>query len=266
MNRLVVLTGAAGDIGAAAARELAADGWSLVLCDHPSQHESLGSLRASLPDLPGNAGRSISTAEFDVTDAAAVADAFARIEADLGTPLAVFNNAGIQGQFARIDEYPVEDARRVFDVNVIGVFNVLHTAGRLMINGGAGGSFVNSASMAGVSGPPNMAPYGASKAAVIALTKSAAKDLAPFAIRVNSISPAFIGPGRMWETQVEKQATARSQYFSDDPKVVAQQMIEMVPLRRYGSTREVAQVVAFLLSDKASYLTGVNIEISGGSV
>ena len=109
MKRLAVLTGAAGDIGGAAARELAADGWSLVLCDHPSQRERLGSLRASLPDLPSDAGRSVSITEFDVTDAAAVADAFARIETDLGTPLAVFNNAGIQGQFARIDEYPVED-------------------------------------------------------------------------------------------------------------------------------------------------------------
>jgi NAD(P)-dependent dehydrogenase (short-subunit alcohol dehydrogenase family) len=119
--------------------------------------------------------------------------------------------------------------------------------------------------MAGVSGAPNMPAYSASKAAVIGLTKSAAKDLAPRGIRVNAVSPAFIGPGRMWETQVAQQAAAGSQYYATDPERVAAQMIEMVPLRRYGSVREVATVVAFLLSDDASYVNGVNLEVSGGS-
>jgi NAD(P)-dependent dehydrogenase (short-subunit alcohol dehydrogenase family) len=110
-----------------------------------------------------------------------------------------------------------------------------------------------------------MPAYSASKAAVIGLTKAAAKDLAPRGIRVNAVSPAFIGPGRMWTTQVERQAAAGSQYYAADPDEVASQMIGMVPMRRYGSVREVATVVAFLLSDDASYVTGVNIEISGGS-
>jgi NAD(P)-dependent dehydrogenase (short-subunit alcohol dehydrogenase family) len=129
-----------------------------------------------------------------------------------------------------------------------------------------GGAIVNIASMAGVSGAPNMPAYSASKAAVIGLTKAAAKDLAPQGIRVNAVSPAFIGPGRMWETQVERQAAAGSQYYATDPDTVAEQMIGMVPMRRFGSVHEVASVVAFLLSDDASYVTGVNIEVSGGSV
>ena len=90
--------------------------------------------------------------------------------------------------------------------------------------------------MAGVSGAPNMPAYSASKAAVIGLTKAAAKDLAPHGIRVNAVSPAFIGPGRMWENQVARQAEAGSQYYATDPDAVAAQMIDMVPLRRYGST------------------------------
>jgi 2-dehydro-3-deoxy-L-rhamnonate dehydrogenase (NAD+) len=110
-----------------------------------------------------------------------------------------------------------------------------------------------------------MPAYSASKGAVIGLTKAAAKDLAPSGIRVNSVSPAFIGPGRMWDTQVEQQAAAGSQYYAIDAEAVAAQMIEMVPLRRYGSMHEVATVVAFLLSDDASYVTGVNLEVSGGS-
>jgi NAD(P)-dependent dehydrogenase (short-subunit alcohol dehydrogenase family) len=134
-----------------------------------------------------------------------------------------------------------------------------------MITAGRGGAIVNIASMAGVSGAPNMSAYSASKAAVIGLTKAAAKDLAPSGIRVNAVSPAFIGPGRMWETQVARQAEAGSQYFASDPAAVAEQMIGMVPLRRYGSVDEVARVVAFLLSGDASYVTGVNVEVSGGS-
>src|SRR2546423_28213 len=134
---------------------------------------------------------------------------------------------------------------------------VLAAAARAM----TGGAIVNVASMAGVSGAPNMPAYSASKAAVIGLTKAAAKDLAPKSIRVNAVSPGFIGPGRMWERQVAAQAAAGSQSYAGD---VAEQMIGMVPLRRYGSVQEVAAVVAFLLSDDASYVTGVNVEVSGG--
>jgi NAD(P)-dependent dehydrogenase (short-subunit alcohol dehydrogenase family) len=135
-----------------------------------------------------------------------------------------------------------------------------------MVEAGVAGSIVCSASMAGVTGAPNMAAYSASKAAIIGLAKSAAKDLASAGIRVNAVSPAFIGPGRMWDNQVASQAAAPSAYYADDPAEVARQMIVAVPLGRYGSPDEVAQVVAILLSEDASYLTGINVEISGGSV
>lgn len=92
----------------------------------------------------------------------------------------------------------------------------------------------------------------------------AAKDLAPYNIRVNAISPAFMGPGFMWDRQVELQAKAGSQYFSTDPKEVAQQMIGSIPMRRYGNINEIPGVVAFLFSDDSSYMTGVNLPISGG--
>ena len=175
------------------------------------------------------------------------------------------NSAGRQGAFAPVHAYPLEEARRVFDVNVIGLLAVLAAVSRQMIERGCGGSVVNLASMAGVSGAPNMPAYSASKAAVIGLTKAAAKDLAEAGIRVNAVSPAFIGPGRMWDVQVAQQAAVASQYYESDPEAVAAQMIGMVPLRRYGSTDEVARVVAFLLSEQASYVTGVNLEVSGGS-
>jgi NAD(P)-dependent dehydrogenase (short-subunit alcohol dehydrogenase family) len=245
----VLVTGAAGDIGGAIADVLAQRGHDLVLADHPDAAARLDEFCRRL------GGESVT---FDVTDEAAVTAAVEGI----GPFAGLVNNAGYQGVFASVDRYPLEDARRVLEVNVLGVMTVLAVAARVM----TGGAVVNIASMAGVSGAPNMPAYSASKAAVIGLTKAAAKDLAPRGIRVNAVSPAFIGPGRMWETQVERQAAAGSQYYATDPDAVAEQMIGMVPMRRYGSVREVASVVAFLLSDDASYVTGVNIEVAGGSV
>jgi len=244
----VLVTGAAGDIGAAIAEELTRRGRTLALADHPDAAPRLEELCRRL-----DAKRVM----FDITDEAAVAAAVD----SLGSLGGLVNNAGYQGVFTSIDRYPLDDARRVLEVNVLGLMTVLSVTVQAM----DGGSIVNIASMAGVSGAPNMPAYSASKAAVIGLTKSAAKDLAPRGIRVNAVSPAFVGPGRMWETQVARQAEAGSQYYATDPDAVAAQMIGMVPLRRYGSPREVASVVAFLLSDDASYVTGVNVEVSGGS-
>ena len=259
---LALITGAAGDIGRATALRLAEQAWSLALVDHPSVSEALEETRQRCATV-GAAAAWVDT--FDVTDADGVERSVRACRDAIGVPMALFNNAGYQGAFERIDRYPHADAWRVFDVNVLGAFTVLSVVSVAMVEAGGAGSIVCSASMAGVSGAPNMSAYSASKAAIIGLTKSAAKDLAPAGIRVNSVSPAFIGPGRMWDNQVASQAAVPSPYYADDPAQVARQMIAMVPLRRYGSTDEVARVVAFLLSDDASYLTGINIEISGGS-
>jgi NAD(P)-dependent dehydrogenase (short-subunit alcohol dehydrogenase family) len=249
----VLVTGAAGDIGTAIAELLARRGYRLALADHPDAFEPLDELCRRLD---------AESVTFDVTNEAAVTAAVQ----GLGQLQGLVNNAGYQGVFTSVDSYPLDDARRVVEVNLVGTMTVLAAAGRAMIAAGSGGAVVNIASMAGVSGAPNMPAYSASKAAVIGLTKAAAKDLAPNAIRVNAVSPAFIGPGRMWDTQVARQAAAGSQYYATDPDEVAAQMIGMVPMRRYGAVHEVATVVAFLLSDDASYVTGVNVEVSGGSV
>jgi NAD(P)-dependent dehydrogenase (short-subunit alcohol dehydrogenase family) len=250
----VLVTGAAGDLGRAIAEHLAGGGRRLVLADLPASAAALEDTAASCRGL----GADVRTLEFDVTE-----DVSALI-AEAGPLDGLVNNAGYQGVFAPTPTYPLDDARRVLEINVLGVMNVLVAVAGAMIAAGRQGSIVNVASMAGVSGAPNMPAYSASKAAVIGLTKAAAKDLAPHGIRVNAVSPGFIGPGKMWETQVGAQAAVASPYYADDPAAVARQMIEMVPLRRYGSPGEVAAVVAFLLSDAASYLTGANIEIAGG--
>jgi NAD(P)-dependent dehydrogenase (short-subunit alcohol dehydrogenase family) len=260
-RRVALVTGAAGDIGRATACRLAALRWSMALVDHPSARDGLDETRRRCEALGAQAW--IDT--FDVTDADGVERSVQACRDAIGVPAGVFNNAGYQGTFERVDRYPHADAQRVFDINVMGAYTVLSAASAAIVDAGVNGAIVSTASMAGVTGAPNMSAYSASKAAIIGLTKSAAKDLAPAGIRVNAVSPAFIGPGRMWDNQVAAQAAAPSPYFADEPSVVARQMIAMVPLGRYGSTDEVARVVAFLLSDDASYITGVNVEISGGS-
>jgi len=127
-----------------------------------------------------------------------------------------------------------------------------------------GGSMVNTASMAGPRGTPAMAAYVASKAAVIGITKTAAKDLAPYGIRVNSLSPALVGPGRMWDNQNQMHAKSGSPYFDSDPEVVAKNKINSVPMKRLGSVDEVVQSAGWLLSEEASYTTGINLEVAGG--
>jgi NAD(P)-dependent dehydrogenase (short-subunit alcohol dehydrogenase family) len=261
MTGVAFVTGAAGDIGRASCLRLAADGWALVVADHPGAgaglHETLGLVEA--------AGVKAIALPFDVTDAAAVDEAVAACVEQLGPPSALLNNAGKQGAFTPIQRYPLDDLREIIEVNVIGAFQVLRSVASAMVTGGAGGAIVNVASMAGVSGAPNMAAYSASKAAIIGLTRSAAKDLAPHRITVNSISPAFIGPGAMWDRQVQLQADAASQYFPADPAQVEALMIGSIPLRRVGSIEEVASVVSFLLGPDASYVNGLNVEISGGA-
>jgi NAD(P)-dependent dehydrogenase (short-subunit alcohol dehydrogenase family) len=261
MARHALVTGAAGDLGRAACTALARDGWSLFITDHPSQEEALDGTR----DVCAPAGVQITAALFDVTDADAVDRALEELAERHGAPAAVVANAGVQGEFAPVHEHDVAVARRVLEVNVLGVFNTVAAAARAMI-AGEGGSIITMASMAGVNGAANMPAYAASKSAVIGLTKSAARDLAAHRIRVNAVSPGFIGPGAMWENQVTRQAQAGSQYYDSDPDVVARQMIAQIPLRRCGAPAEVADVICFLAGDRSSYLTGSNIEIAGGAV
>jgi NAD(P)-dependent dehydrogenase (short-subunit alcohol dehydrogenase family) len=256
-----LITGAAGDIGRAVAVRLASSGARLALTDLASAGERLEATSRQCAELVGT--EAVTTIAADVTDRSSVVSCVAAASERLGPPDLVFNNAGYQGAFVAAPDYPADDFSRVMRVNVEGIFNVLQACAAVLRKAGRAGAIVNSASMA-ADGAPNMMAYSASKGAVVSLTRSAAKDLAPLGIRVNAISPAFIGPGEMWHRQVDLQAQAASQYFSDDPAVVAQQMLSQVPLRRYGSVEEVAAAVVWLLSPEASYITGQNIQITGG--
>ncbi|MCK9547081.1 MAG: SDR family oxidoreductase [Sphaerochaeta sp.] len=254
-GKSVIITGGGGDIGLATAKYLAQEGARVALVDIQRLDEAR--------EAVAHFGGPVYTYRCDVTDYLAVTEMVTSAVKDLGRIDLLFNNAGIQGEFAKVHTYPVEDFATVIQVNLIGAFHVLRAVSAHMVEHG-GGAIVNTASMAGVAGPVNMAAYGASKAAIIGLTWTAAKDLAPYGVRVNAISPGFMGPGFMWDRQVDLQAAADSQYYDRDREVVARQMVGEVPMRRYGAIEEIPPTVAYLLSDESSYSTGINIKLSGG--
>jgi 2-dehydro-3-deoxy-L-rhamnonate dehydrogenase (NAD+) len=256
-GKSILITGGAGDIGRATAHRFAANGANIALLDLNAA--KMAEVIMELEDYNTN----VIALHCDVTQPDQVQQAFSVAVEQLESLDYVFNNAGYQGVFTQTDQYPEDDFQKVMDINVVGAYRVLKTAAQVLKQSG-GGVIVNTSSYAGVVGPPNMLAYGASKFAVIGMTQTAAKDLAPYHIRVNAISPALIGPGFMWTRQTELQAATHSQYFDTDPKVVEQQMISSVPMRRLGSLEEVANGVAFLVSQEASYITGFNLEITGG--
>lgn len=257
LGKNILITGGAGDIGKATAQRFAGNGAGVILLDVNETRLAEVSHELKNFNVP------VGIFHCDVTSTNSVRTAISEAVKEFERIDYIFNNAGYQGVFAKTDEYSDADFQKVIDINVTGVFHVLKAAAQHLRDSG-GGAIVNMASHAGVDGPPNMLAYTASKFAVIGMTQTAAKDLAPYGIRVNSLSPSLIGPGVMWTRQTELQAAVGSQYFDADPKVVERQMIDSVPMRRLGSLAEVANGVAFLMSDEASYITGFNLDITGG--
>lgn len=257
-DKVALATGGAGNFGAQFAERMASEGCNVAIVDIVDASDVAKNINNKYPNIK------IKSYKVDITKEEDVRDVIEEIVREFGAINYLFNNAGYQGDFVPLHKYSVKDWRRVIDINVNGTFIVLKEVANQMKRQKNGGVVVQTASMAGVSAPPNMSAYATSKAAVRHLTKQAAKDLAPYNIRINSVSPAYIGPGYMWTRQIELQAKAGSIYYDKDPVLVKQQMINTPPLKRYGSIDEVIGVVTFLFSDDSSYLTGVDIEITGG--
>ena len=183
----------------------------------------------------------------DATDSRSVADAVARTERELGPLDAVVCCAGTAGESLRTVDVSDEEWRRVFALNCDGVFYVNREAARVMVPRGRG-RIVNIASIAGKEGNPMAAAYSASKAAVIGMTKSFGKDLATSGVLVNCIAPAVIATPML---------SQMSQEHID-------YMVEKIPMGRLGQPEEVAELIAFLASERMTFSTGATFDVSGG--
>jgi len=247
-GKVAIVTGAAGIIGTATIQLQAERGARIVAVDRKQ-----ADLDAALKTLPASAEALAVTA--DVSQEDEVAD-YVRAAIDkFGTIDVFYNNAGIEGDIAPITKYSLQTFRRVLDVNVVGVFLGMKHVLPVMLKQNSG-SIINTASIAGLIGSPDIAVYSASKHAVIGLTKSAAQECAATGVRVNCVCPGMID-SRMLSAIIEGRNPGNAPVPND-------RIVERIPARRLGLASEVASVVAFLASDEASYVTGSAYTVDGG--
>ena len=247
-GKTAVVTGAAGGIGRAACARFATDGAQVVAVD------LAGSALDETVAAVSNAGGECLAVEADVTDGGSVAGYVEAAMNRFGRIDAFFNNAGVEGVRAPLWELGDEDFDRVIAVNLRGVFLGLKHVAPAMRAGG-GGAIVNTASIAGLTATPGIIAYGASKHAVVGMTKSAAAELAP-EIRVNAVCPGPI------ETRMMR--SLERQFDPDNPEAVHDMFAQGIPLGRYGEPEEVAALVAWLCSGDSEYISGAMHTIDGG--
>lgn len=242
-GKAVIVTGAGSGIGAAVAKQAASDGANVLL---------LGRRVEKLEETAAAIGDGALVQRCDVTQQADIDRAVALALASWGRIDGLVNNAGLF-VMAHALEMTREQWNQVIDVDLSASFFFTQAAGRVMARAG-GGSVVNIASVNGHQGEPLNAPYNASKAGLIGLTRSLAMDLGRFGIRVNSVSPGYVDGTPMADDTGD----------ADEPMSVLLSDWQRAPLRRMVDTPEVANLCTFLLSDRASGMTGSDVVIDGG--
>lgn len=245
-GKVAVITGAAGSIGAAAARRFVAEGARVVLAD--LDRPALDALAAEL----GGDAHALARAT-DVTDAAQVAAAVrAAVDAFGGLDVA-FANAGVFGAIAPVAEYDDDVFDRVMAVNVRGAFlTAKHALGAMR----DGGSLIITSSVVGLTSDPGIVAYATSKHALVGLMRTAAKEVAPRGIRVNTLHPGPVD--NAFQHRIETVATG-------EPEDAAAAIFEgMIPLGRHARADEVAAAALYLASDESAFLTGATVPLDGG--
>ena len=240
-EKVAIVTGAGQGLGWAIAKRLADDGACLVIADINWERAQE---KAALLQRMGQEAMAI---KLDVSKAKEVAHMVEQVLEKFGRIDILVNNAGILGPYFPVEEYPEELWDQVIAVNLKGTFLCCKAVIPIMKKQGKG-SIVNIASVAGKEGNANMAPYSASKGAIITLTKTLGKELATSQIRVNAVSPALL------ETEMTQSMTPEQRAL----------LTSKIPMGRLGKPEEVAAVVKFLVSDEASFVTGQCYDISGG--
>lgn len=243
-GKVAYVTGGAQGIGYAFAEALAEAGADVAVVDINEEKAT-----AAAEKLVKATGRTVKPYKVDVTDPAQADTLVTRIVEDFGSLDIAFHNAGMAHNVA-VEDLTVEDWRRMMSLNLDGVFYGTQAAGRHMLGSG-GGSIVNTGSMSGhiVNIPQGQAHYNASKAAVIHLTKSFAVEWAERGVRVNTISPGYIGTDLLQ---------------SEALRPLLEKWSEMTPQRRVGGPEELKGVALYLASEASSYATGADFIVDGG--
>mgnify|MGYP002713198314 CR=1 FL=1 len=237
-----VIVGSGSGIGAAAALLLARQG-NYVACVDRDHHSACYTVNQIT-----KAGGMATAFAADVSDPTSIERTFAKIEAERGQIHSLINSAGIQGQLGvRSHEVDLEKFDAVYTINLRGALVVSQAAIRSMLKHGYG-RVVHVASIAGKEGNPGMAAYSATKAGLIGLVKTQGKEYAEDGITVNALAPAVI----------------HTPFLDTQPKEVVSYMLEKIPMRRAGTTEEVANILAWMVSPECSFTTGFTFDISGG--
>lgn len=233
-GRVAIVTGGVSGIGRATAERLATEGARVSIWDANAD----GLKHCAFAEH---------TARVDQSDDAAVSAAMADVHGKFGRVDILVVSAGITGPNASLADYPVQDWRRVMEVNVNGVFYCNRAAAPIMASQGYG-RIVNVASIAGKEGNPNASAYSTSKAAVIGMTKSLGKELAKTGVTVNCITPAAV----------------KTPIFDQMSQQHIDYMLSKIPMERFGTVEENAAMICWLASPECSFSTGAIFDISGG--
>ena len=241
-NNVAIVTGSGSGIGRAIALELASRGCDVALCGR--RLERVQETANAVKEL----GRNAFCASVDVSDDAAVQTFVKDVIKALGKVDILVNNAGVtrDNLLMRMSE---DEWDAVLDTNLKGAFHFCKAIARQMMKQRSG-AVVNIASIVGITGNAGQCNYAASKAGLIAMTKSMAKELASRGIRVNAVAPGFIV----------------SQMTDALPEEIRNEMLKNIPAGRFGKTEDIAKAVAFLCSEDASYVTGQTLSVNGGLV
>ncbi len=243
LGKVALVTGGSRGIGAAVCRVFAREGADVAV-NYLENEKAAGEVAASIENL----GRKALKIKCDVSDFDDAGRMVQRVAQELGHVDIVVNNAGILRDH-RLVNMSKEDWDEVIRVNLNGVFYVTKHAAKVMIEQEKGGHIINMSSIIGQSGNYGQCNYAAAKAGIVGFTKSVAKELARHSITVNAVAPGFT------ETEL----------IAGLPDEVRHRLVEQVPMKRFANPEEVAELVLYLASSKAGYITGQVMTVSGGA-